>query len=117
MIDTNPAKIDIRTAPGKWVVYSHGGIFGETRNALQLFQPGRDPMIFIPREDVAMAFFDPSETTSQDARIGWATFYSIDGRSQVLPDAAWSYEDPMPGAERLRGYLTFDPGLVTVELQ
>ena len=103
MIDTDPAKIDIRTAPGKWVVYSHGGIFGETRNALQLFQPGRDPMIFIPREDVAMAFFDPSETTAQDARIGWATFYSIDGRSQVLSDAAWSYEDPMPGAERLRG--------------
>lgn len=117
MTDMNQPTIDIRSAPGKWVVYSHGGIFGETTGALQLVLPGRAPMILIPREDVAMAFFDPSETTAQEARIGWATFYSIDGRSQVLADAAWSFEDPLPGAERLRNYMTFDPALVTVEKQ
>lgn len=117
MHDLDPAKIEIRAAPGKWVVYALGGVFGETTRALQLFQPGRDPVLYVPREDMAMAFFDRSETVAQDARLGTASYYALDTKSRVLADAAWSYEDPLPAAERLRGHLAFDTGRVTVEKQ
>ncbi|MCA8878805.1 MAG: DUF427 domain-containing protein [Rhodobacteraceae bacterium] len=117
MQDQDPSGIEIRTAPGKWVVYTRGGIFGESARALQVLEPGRSPVIYVPREDVAMAFFDRSDEQAANARMGTATYYALDTKSMVLENAAWSFENPLPAAERIRGYMAFDTEKVTVEQQ
>lgn len=117
MQDGTGTALNIRAAPGTWVVYALGGIFGETRRALFVDEPGRERVVYVPREDMAMAFFDRSEDVTHSDLMGTATHYALDTKSQVLANAAWSYEDPLPAAAALKDYLAFDEERVTVERQ
>jgi uncharacterized protein (DUF427 family) len=106
--------ITLRKLPGKWVVYARGAVYGETVNAIELTQGSKEPIVYVPRADVAMAFFDKSDKTA-DTALGTATFYSIDTKSTVLENAAWSYETPKDGLESIAGHLAFEGDAITVE--
>lgn len=108
--------LTIRKAEGKWVVRAGGAVLAESENALEVTEGDAPFVIYFPREDVAMAFLDKSETTSDCARKGTATYYSIVTKTRELTDAGWSYESPEPEAERLAGFLAFTSNdAVTVE--
>ncbi len=109
--------IRIRRVPGKWVVYALGNIYGETTEARELSIGEREPIILIPRDAVAMAFFDRTDHVSEEAQIGTATHYTLDTRSQMLENVAWSFESPAPEAAEIAGHLAFDTDRVTVERQ
>ena len=53
--------IRIRKAEGTWTVRSGGAVLGETSNALELSEGDLDPVIYFPREDIAMAFPGPHQ--------------------------------------------------------
>lgn len=114
---TSDTSIEIRRAPGKWVVFALGGIFGETNRALQVLEGDRKPVIYIPREDIAMAFFDRTDHVTHCPHKGDATYYSLDTKSRMLHNAAWSYEDPLPQVAQIKDHLAFDTDQVTVEQQ
>ncbi|MCE8508577.1 DUF427 domain-containing protein [Ruegeria pomeroyi] len=99
--------ITIRKAPGKWSVRSGGAILGESSNALELSEGDLPPVIYFPRADIAMAFLDRSDKTTHCPHKGDASYYSIVNRSSVTKDAVWSYEDPLPAMERIKGHLAF----------
>ncbi|AAV96099.1 DUF427 domain-containing protein [Ruegeria pomeroyi] len=99
--------ITIRKAPGKWSVRSGGAILGESSDALELSEGDLPPVIYFPRADIAMAFLDRSDKTTHCPHKGDASYYSIVNRSSVTKDAVWSYEDPLPAMERIKGYLAF----------
>lgn len=107
--------IRIRRADGTWVVRAGGAVLGESRNALELTEGSREPVIYIPREDMAMAFLEPSATRTTCPHKGEASYFSIVTKSGQIPDAVWSYETPRPGVERIAGHLAFYPDEVTVE--
>ncbi|MEV8467709.1 DUF427 domain-containing protein [Fluviibacterium sp. DFM31] len=113
--NSNGVALTIRELPGKWVVYASGAVYAETQNALELVEGDGAPEIFIPRADVAMAFFDKSDTSTDSAQKGTASFYSIETKSKVIEDAAWSYENPSSAAAAIKDHLTFDTDKVTVE--
>ncbi|MDA7428657.1 DUF427 domain-containing protein [Primorskyibacter aestuariivivens] len=102
--------IRIVEATGKWTVRASGAVLGESSNALELIEDGHDPVIYFPREDIAMAFLDPSDTRTTCPKKGEASYYSIEAKNRTLKDAVWSYEDPIEAAERIKGYLAFYPG-------
>ncbi|MCU9838580.1 DUF427 domain-containing protein [Ruegeria sp. WL0004] len=102
--------ITIRKAPGKWSVRSGGAVLGESANALELSEGDYDPVIYFPREDIAMAFLDRSDKTTHCPHKGDASYYSIVNRSSVTKDAVWSYENPLPAMERIKGFLAFVVG-------
>ncbi|WP_171102599.1 MULTISPECIES: DUF427 domain-containing protein [unclassified Ruegeria] len=102
-------KITIRKATGKWSVRSGGAILGETLHALELLEGDHDPVIYFPRVDIAMAFLDQTDKTSQCSTKGTATHYSIVNKSSVTENAAWSYEDPSDAVSEIKGYLAFYP--------
>lgn len=106
-------RIKTRKAEGTWVVRAGGAVIGETRNAVEVSQDGKDPAIYFPREDVAMAFLELSDGEGRGA--GTASHYALHSKSTVIEAAAWSYEDPQPGLEAITGHLSFDPDKVTVE--
>ena len=108
-------KIRITEAGGLWVVRGGGAILGETENALRLEEPGHDPVIYFPREDIAMAFLEPSSTTTHCPWKGDATYFSLQTKSLLVPDVAWSYETPVDGAEAIAGHLAFYRDKVAVE--
>ncbi|MGC9370744.1 MAG: DUF427 domain-containing protein [Paracoccaceae bacterium] len=108
--------IKIHKAEGTWVVRAGGAVLGESRNALELVEGDRAPVIYFPREDIAMAFLDRSDSASTCPHKGEASYFSIETKSQTLKDAAWSYEDPVDVAARIKDHIAFYTGdKVTVE--
>ena len=107
--------ITIRPAQGTWVVRAGGAVLGETSRAVELLEDGHGPVIYIPREDIGMAFLDPSATRTTCPRKGEASYFDIVTKSGTIRDAAWSYETPIAGAEGIAGYLAFYPDKATIE--
>ena len=107
--------ITIRPATGIWVVRAAGAVLGESSNALELIEGDNPPVIYFPRADISMAFFDQSTTTSSCPFKGTATYYSLVAKSGTFVDAAWSYEDPKAGVEDIAGHLAFYSSKVAVE--
>jgi len=107
--------IKIRKAQGVWVVRAGGAVLGETKAALELSEGDYPAVIYFPRADIAMALLEPSDTASHCPHKGDARYFSIQARSRLIEDAAWSYETPLDEVGEIAGYLAFFPDKVTVE--
>ena len=99
--------IKIRKMNGLWVVRSGGAVLGETRAALEMSEGDYAPVIYFPRQDIAMDFLDPSDKTTYCPHKGDANYFTIVNKSSRTENAAWSYEDPMNHVEQIKGYLAF----------
>lgn len=107
--------ITIAPASGTWVIRAAGAVLGETKNALQLSEDGHDPVIYFPRADISMAFFEASDTQTTCPHKGTAQHYDIVAKSGTITDAAWSYEDPQGDVAQIAGHLAFYKDKVAVE--
>ena len=101
--------ITIRKAPGTWTVRAGGAVLGESENALELTEGDYPPVIYFPRADVAMAFLDPSTSTSHCPHKGDASYFSVVTKSTTLENAAWSYENPKDDVAEIKDHLAFYP--------
>lgn len=110
------SEIRIRKADGTWVVRAGGAVLAESKNALELSEPGYPDVIYFPRDDIAMAFLDPTEHHTHCPHKGDASYFSIVTKSQTLENTAWSYETPLEAVARIKDHLAFSEGdYVTVE--
>ena len=107
--------IRIRPAGGTWVLRAGGAVLGETTRALELLEGDNPPLIYFPRDNIAMAFLEPSDTTSHCPHKGDASYFSIQTKSVLIKDAGWSYEAPKEAVAQIAGHIAFYPGKVTVE--
>ena len=108
--------ITIKQAEGTWTVRAGGAVLAESENALELKEGSYDPVIYFPRNDIAMAFLDASEKTSHCPYKGDASYFSIVTKSTTIDDAAWSYENPKDGVTAIAGHLAFyESDKVTIE--
>ncbi|WP_068110415.1 DUF427 domain-containing protein [Tropicimonas marinistellae] len=99
--------IKIRKADGTWTVRAGGAVLAESTNALELTEGEMAPVIYFPRADIAMAFLEPSEETTHSPYLGDAHYFSIETKSGTLPKAAWSYETPAEGMDRIKDHIAF----------
>jgi len=102
--------ISITPATGTWVVRVAGAVLGESKNALILREGDYPEVIYFPRADIAMAFLDKSDKTASCPHKGDATYFAIEAKSGVIPDAVWSYETPRKDAAAIAGHLAFVEG-------
>ncbi len=109
------SEIRISKATGYWVIRVAGSIVGETRDALVLDEGELEPVIYVPRDAMAMELMEKSAKTTSCQHKGDATYFSFASPDGTLPDIAWSYEDPIPAAAQIRGHLAFDTERATVE--
>ena len=107
--------IKTRRASGTWVIRAGGAVIGETQNAVELTEGSYDPVIYFPRDDIAMAFLDRSDKTSHCPHKGDASYYSVIAKSGPIKDAAWSYEAPLDHVAGITGHLAFYTDKVTIE--
>ena len=110
-----PDTITTAPAEGTWVVRAGGAVLGESSRALELRERGHDPVIYFPREDVAMAFLESTTKVTRCPHKGDAGYYSIVTEGTTLPDAVWTYVEPNPDLPEIAEMLAFDPAQVTVE--
>ena len=97
------------------MIRAGGAVLAETRRGLELVEGGMGGVVYFPREDVAMALMERSDTLSTCPWKGEASYFSVIGPAGTIRDAAWSYETPKPGCEAIAGHLAFYPTRVTIE--
>lgn len=107
--------IKIHKANTKWVVRAGGAILAESQQALELLEGDYAPVIYFPRGDIAMEFLDVSPKSSHCPHKGDASYFSIQTKSSLLENGAWSYENPLQNVAQIKDHLAFDPNLVTIE--
>ncbi|WP_046864249.1 DUF427 domain-containing protein [Microvirga massiliensis] len=104
--------ITISKNPHRIRVMLGGFIVAETTSALALVEGQHPPVQYIPREDVRMDLLERTSRTTQCPHKGEASFFRVTAGGLVRPDAAWSYENPLPASEQIRGYIAFQPDRV-----
>ncbi|MEM8731058.1 MAG: DUF427 domain-containing protein [Pseudomonadota bacterium] len=100
-------KIKIVKAQGVWTVRSGGAVLAESNQALELLENGYNPVIYFPRDDVGMAFLEPTDKATTCPHKGQASYFSIMNRSATIENGAWSYEDPIADVAEIKGYVAF----------
>ncbi|WP_069300806.1 DUF427 domain-containing protein [Neptunicoccus sediminis] len=108
-------EIVIEPAPGKWSIRAQGAVIGNTARALLLRENGREPVLYVPRDDLQMVFFDPSDDTTHCPHKGDATYYHLVGKNRRDENVAWSYESPLDSVSEIAGHLAFDKDTITID--
>jgi len=89
-------------------------VIADSDNALILDEAGYHPVAYFPLEDVSMEYFSRSDRRSHCPYKGRASYFSVLMDGDLAEDAAWSYEDPYPAMEAIRGRIAFFPHPVEV---
>lgn len=84
-----------------------GAIVAQSDRALVMRESVYPPVIYIPREDVAMDLLDLSQKRSHCPFKGEAVYFKVSGHGIEQRDAAWSYEEPYPALAEIAGHIAF----------
>ncbi len=87
-----------------------GHVIADTTNGLTVHERGRRPMHFFPAGEVETGYLGKTAERVFDPLKGEASCYTLVMDGEILERAVCSYEDPLPGAEALRGYMCFAEG-------
>jgi len=83
-----------------------GQLLAESTRPALLFETMLPTRYYLPREDIRAELI-PSSTTSCCAYKGRASYWSATVGGRVIPDLAWTYEEPLHDATQVRGLIAF----------
>ena len=107
-----PRPPSAEVTPRHVVVEVGGRVVADTTRAVRVCETSHPPVYYVPRDDVADGVLQPAPGSSWCEWKGAATYWDVVVDGRRLPAVAWSYEDPTPGYEHLRGAVAFYPGAV-----
>jgi uncharacterized protein (DUF427 family) len=85
-----------------------GRVVAETRKALRVLETSHPPNYYIPLDDIDASLLEPSGgATSFCEWKGNATYFDVVVGHRRAERAAWTYPDPTPSFQQLRGYVAF----------
>jgi uncharacterized protein (DUF427 family) len=105
-------RVDVHESSRPVEVRANGQVIARSERPKLLFETGLGTRVYVPRADVAAGALAQAQTRTQCPYKGEATYWSLPG----IPDAAWSYEAPLPEAVKIQGHVSFDADGVEVEL-
>jgi uncharacterized protein (DUF427 family) len=92
------------------VVIRWGGVdIARSRRAIRVLETAHPPSFYLPWDDVAR---DALKSTAGSSFCEWkgpARYWSLVDGTRSLPRVAWSYPNPLPGAESLAECVAFYP--------
>ena len=110
------SEITINVSSGKWSIRAGGAVLGETTKALALYEGDSKPVLYFPKKDLAMAFFEKTKHETTCPNKGTTGYYSIVTKSQTLENIAWKFIDPRPEVMDLLYYISFfSTSAITIE--
>ncbi len=100
-----------RLAPdSREVVVRAAGIeIARSRLAVRVLETASPPVFYLPPSDIAFDYLQAAPGTSLCEWKGAAQYWTVTTLGQRLERVAWSYPDPFPGFDAIRGYLSFYP--------
>jgi uncharacterized protein (DUF427 family) len=96
-------RIDILASSRHVVVELDGQVYADSRRPVLLFETSLPVRAYLQREDVRMDLLEPSDLRTTCAYKGHASYFSAPGHA----DIAWTYEDPLAEARRVRELIAF----------
>ncbi|MGY1784126.1 DUF427 domain-containing protein [Geodermatophilus sp. SYSU D00698] len=99
-------RVDVRAGSRSVRVSAGGQLLAASSRPRLVFETLLPVRWYLPAEDV-VADLVPSETRTWCAYKGQAEYWSVRIGDGLVPDAVWSYRDPLPDAAGLRGLLCF----------
>lgn len=115
MTTDTDAYITIEPYDGPVVVNFHGAIVASTTNALLLKERGYEPVFYIPKDRVEMAFLQGSDHRTTCPHKGEARYWSITAEGEAADNAVWAYDTPHDGVSAIAGHVAFDRRSVTID--
>ena len=110
------AYITITPHDGPVRVVWRGHTIVSTDKGLDLVEGGGRPVLYVPREDAAMAFFTRTTRSSHCPHKGDAGYFSLrDETGATADNVVWTYETPLDAVSPIKGHLAFYPNQVTIE--
>jgi uncharacterized protein (DUF427 family) len=101
--------ISIKHNPARVVVSVAGRVIADTGNALTLRQADYSPVQYIPREDVDLSQLERTDHVTYCPYKGDCNYYSIPAGGKKSLNAVWTYENPYPAVEQIKGHVAFYP--------
>lgn len=92
------------------VVRLGGAVVAESSEALRVLETSHPPVYYLPLADFADGALEPAPGRSICEFKGAASYLTVRGGSTVAEAAGWTYPDPLPGFEELRGTVALYPG-------
>jgi uncharacterized protein (DUF427 family) len=105
-------RIDIRQTSRSLVVRQNERVVADTKRPVALYESGFAPRWYVPRADVDDSALTPVEGQTFCPYKGLCSYYDIGDARQ----AAWSYREAYPEVGRVSNLVSFEPELVTVQL-
>ena len=100
-------RIDVRRSSRHVVFELNGVVLADSSRPRLLFEAGFPlTRYYLPKDDVRVDLL-PIKTRTACAYKGAASHWSVANGSDIVPDVAWSYEDPLPDAADVRGFVAF----------
>ena len=106
--------IDITPASTHWRAMYGDHVIADSGDALILKEAGYAPVIYFPRADVSMEYFSRTDRKTHCPYKGDAAYYTILMDGRFAENAVWTYEEPYPTMDAIRGRLAFYPDKVEV---
>jgi len=101
--------ISIERNSARVVVSVAGRMVADSRNALTLREAAYPPVQYIPPEDVDLSQLERTGHVTYCPYKGDCNYYSVPAGGKKSVNAVWSYADPFPAVEQIRGYVAFYP--------
>jgi uncharacterized protein (DUF427 family) len=100
--------IRLEPAQQRWRALFNGHVIADTADALVLSEATLPPVVYFPRDDVAMEYMAGTDRHTHCPYKGDASYFTLTMDGQVAENVAWSYEQPFdamgPIGERIAFY-------------
>ena len=99
----------VRAEPREIVVRWGALEVARTRNAFKVLETAHPPSFYLPWKDVNAELVRPASGSSYCEWKGPARYWSLCDGNQTLARVAWSYPEPLEGAQPLADCVAFYP--------
>lgn len=103
----NGYRIDIAPCPGVARALWRGVVVAQSQRAVVLTETLHAPVIYFPRSDARMDLMRKTDHKTHCPFKGDASYYSLHHEAVTAENAVWSYEQPIPEVQEIRGHLAF----------
>jgi uncharacterized protein (DUF427 family) len=99
--------ITIERHPNRVQVRFNGHVVADTTDALTLREASLAPVLYIPRKDADMRYFERTAHSTHCPYKGDAAYFSLRVDDRISENAVWTYEDPFPAMASIAGRIAF----------
>ncbi|MET0727804.1 MAG: DUF427 domain-containing protein, partial [Acidimicrobiales bacterium] len=91
-----------------------GTVLVDTDDTVGVYETALAPRLYVRRDQVRMDLLIASTTTTYCPYKGTASYWNAVVGEVLIPDAAWTYDEPLPESSPIRGMLSFYKDRATV---